>query len=78
MPINIFANPAKVSIYVKICISQNRNTFAIKKLRPFFIFNYVFLFIMLRAIEFYCKLLFRTVKINDVFIYYFLPTKPTR
>ena len=35
MPINIFANPAKVSIYVKICISQNRNAFAIKKLRPF-------------------------------------------
>ena len=78
MPINIFASPAKISIYITICISQNRNAFVIKKLRPFFIFNYVFLFIMLRAVEFYCKFLSRAVKINYILAYYFLSAKAAR
>ena len=76
--IDAFANSMKIAADFIIGNSNNSQTITFQKSRTLFIFFYVPVFIMLRAIQFDYQLGFRTVKICYIFAQYFLSSKSDR
>ena len=73
--VDIFAHTTKIIIYFTVRDSQNGNAICTQIRCSFLVGYYLLCTIMLRAIQFYCKLRLRTIKIHNVFAKRFLPEK---